>query len=65
MTNLFVKDTEELSKSTDGLESRFIVLVPSPVILERFVFPYLQTLFYDMASPSSAVNLAALNNFGK
>jgi len=33
------------------------MLVPSPVILEHFVFPY------DMASPSSAVNLAALNNF--
>ena len=52
-----MKDTEELSKSIDGLESRFIMLVPSPVILEHFVFPY------DMASPSSALNLAALNNF--
>ena len=62
MTSLFVKDTEELS---DGLESRFIMLVPSPVILEHFVFPYQQTFFYDMASPSSAVNVAALNNFEK
>ena len=63
MTSLFVNDTEELSKSTAGLEIRFIMLVPSPVILDHFVFPYQQTLFYDMASPSSAVNLAALNNF--
>ena len=62
---MIVKDTEELSKSTDGLESRFIMLVPSPVILDNFVFPYQQTLFYDMASPSRAVNLAALNNFEK
>ena len=65
MTSLFVKDTEELSKSTDGLESRFIMLVPSQVILEHFVCPYQQTLFYDMASPSSAVSLAALNNVEK
>ena len=65
MTSLFVKDTEELSKSTDGLEIRFIMLVPSPVILEHFVVPYLQMLFYDMSSPSSAVNLAASINFEK
>ena len=65
MTSLFVKDAEELSKSTDGLESRFIMLVLSPVILEHFVFPYPQTLFYDMASPSSAVTVAALTNFEK
>ena len=61
MTNLsFAKHTEELSKSTDGLESRSITLVPSPVICEHFAFPYLHTLFYDMASPSRAVMLAAL-----
>ena len=34
MTSLFVKDAEELSKNTDGLESRFIMLVLSPVIFE-------------------------------
>ena len=61
MTNLsFAKHAEELSKSTDGLESRSIMLVPSPVICEHFFFPYLHTLFYDMASPSRAVMLAAL-----
>ena len=61
MTNLsFAKHTEELSKSTDGLESRSITLVPSSVICEHFFFPYLHTLFYDMASPSRAVMLAAL-----
>lgn len=63
VTKLFVKDAEGLSKSTDGLERRFIMLVLSPVVLEDFVFPYqyLQALFHDMASPSSAVTLAALN----
>ena len=61
MTNLsFAKHAEELSKSTDGLESRSIMLVPSPVIREYFFFPYLHTLFHDMASPSRAVMLAAL-----
>ena len=62
MTNLlFAKHAEELSKNTDGLESRSIMLELSPVIYEHFVFPYLQTLFYDMASPSRVVMLAALN----
>ena len=61
MTNLsFARHAEELSKSTDGLESRSITLVPSPVICEHFVFPYLHTLFYDMALPSRAVMLEAL-----
>ena len=64
MTTLFAKHAEEFSKSTDestdGLESRSIMLVLSPVIYENFVFPYLQTLFYDMVSPSRAVMLAAL-----
>ena len=61
MTNLlFATHTEELSKSTDGLGSRSITLVLSPVICENFVFPYLHTLSYDMASPSRAVILAAL-----
>ena len=61
MTNiLFAKHAEELSKSTDELESRSIMLVLSPVIYEHFVFPYLQTLSYDMSSPSRAVMLAAL-----
>jgi len=61
MTKLsFAKHAEELSKSTDGLESRSIMLVPSPVICEHSVFSYLHTLFYDMASPSRAVMLAAL-----
>ena len=63
MPNLsFAKHAEELSKSTctDGLESRSIMLVPSPVMCEHFVFPYLHTLLYDMASPSRAVMLAAL-----
>ena len=63
MTSLFVKDEEELSKSTEGLESRFILLVLPPVIFEQSAFPYLQTLFYDMASPSSALMPAAFNNF--
>ena len=62
MTSLFVKDAEELSKSTDGLESRFIMLVLSPVIYERFAFSYLQTRFRHMASYSRAVMLAPLNN---
>ena len=62
MTNLsFARHAEELSKSTDGLESRSITLVPSPVICEHFVFPYLHTLFYDMALPSRAVMLGSLN----
>ena len=65
LTSLFVKDAEELSESTNGLESRFIMLVLSPVILEHFAFSYLQILFYDMALPSSAVMLAAFNNFEK
>ena len=60
MTNLlFATHTEELSKSTDGLGSRSITVL-SPVICEHFVFPYLHTLSYDMASPSRAVILAAL-----
>ena len=60
-TNLsFAKHAEELFRSTDGLESHSIMLVPSPVICEHFVFPYLHTFFYDMASPSRAVMLAAL-----
>ena len=57
---LFATHTEELSKSTDGLGSRSIKLVLSPVICEHFVFPYLHTLSYDMASPSRAVMLGAL-----
>jgi len=58
MTRLFVKDAGELSNNTDGLSSHFIMLLLSPVILQHFVFPYLPTLFNDIASPSSAATLA-------
>jgi len=64
-TSLFVKDAGKLSQSTGGLESHFIMFMPSQVIFEHFFFPYLYMLFFDIASTSRTMMPAALSYFVK